>query len=126
MARISPTQRTRKVIRDVPGCNQIVETFNHFSNTRRDLFGFADILQADLVSGSLIAIQVTGGGNLSARRRKILAERRALYWLVCGGRIEIHDWRKVKVKRGGKAVRYECRTEEIRLEDFVEEAAVWQ
>ena len=35
---------------------------------------------------------------------------RALPLLVAAGwRVEVHGWRKVKVKRGGKAIRWACR-----------------
>ena len=123
----SPTQRTIKELKKAGGFYQIVEHFNHFSNTRRDLFGFLDLLHLDPISLAIVGIQVTGGGNLSARRTKILGERRdqAEAWLRCGGRILIHDWRKVKLKRGGKAMRWRCREVEITLKDFIAEVNVF-
>ena len=105
---------------------QVVEVFNHFSNTRKDLFGFADILAVR--KGAIVAIQVTGGGNYSARYNKMRQERReeVLTWLEGGGLVEIHDWRKVKRKRGGKAMVWECRMGNFTLEDIPPDpASVW-
>jgi hypothetical protein len=59
----------------------------------KDLFGFADIL-AISPSRGMLAVQATGGGNGPARVAKIKAEPRAAIWLACGGRIQVHDWRK--------------------------------
>lgn len=122
MAGKSPTQRTTAVLRKAGQLYQVVETFNVWSNTRSDLWGFIDILTFCAVSGRLVGIQVTGGGNGAARRTKILTERReqALAWLRAGCTIEVHDWVKRKLKRGGKAVRWRCRVTPITIEDFSE------
>lgn len=127
---MSPTQRSLKLLRGQGYLCEVVERFNHFSNTRRDLLGFIDVLalhekRLRIHSGAIIApgivgVQVTGGGNLAARRTKILTERRdqALRWLYCGGGIEIHDWRKVALKRGGKRKVWRPRIVELTLADF--------
>ena len=123
MAGKSPTSRTLAELRKSgTGCWQIVETFNHWSNTRSDLLGFIDILHICAVPPKIVGIQVTGGGNGSARRTKILTERRekALAFLAAGGEIVIHDWVKRKLKRGGKAMRWRCRVTPITMADFAE------
>ena len=58
----------------------------------------------------------------AAHRRKILEEctELALEWLACGGVIEIWSWAKQKVKRGGKAMRWTPKVEEIMEESFDE------
>ncbi|MBE3637375.1 hypothetical protein [Mangrovicoccus algicola] len=63
-------------------------------------------------------VQVTSGSNASARVSKILEEPRALIALLGGFEIVVHGWRKVKVKRGGKAMRWEPRIVPVNAEDF--------
>ena len=73
----------------------------------RDLFGFIDLIAASPSKG-ILGVQATGGGNMSARASKTRLEPRAAIWLAAGGRIQIHDWVKVK---GSK--QRECRILEI-------------
>ena len=42
----------------------------------------------------------------------------AIEWLKCNGFIEVWGWRKLKLKRGGKAMRWVPRIKEITLGDF--------
>lgn len=95
------------------------ESQNPFSGKRKDLFGFIDLVALDPDRGT-IGIQVTSGSNHAARRKKILTDCReaALMWLRCNNLIEIWSWSKRKVKRGGKAVRWTPRVEQITLESF--------
>ena len=60
----------------------------------------------------ILAVQTTSTG-VAERIAKIRAEPRAQHWLDCGGLIEVWGWRKLKVKRGGTAVRYELRVETV-------------
>ncbi len=76
----------------------------------RDFLGFADLVICSPSRG-IAAVQVTGGGNLSARAIKTRQEPRAAIWLASGGRIIIHDWRK----RAKQKLR-ECVTLEITKE----------
>ena len=73
----------------------------------KDFFGFADLIACSPSRGTM-AIQVTGGGNGSARVLKIRNEPRHAIWLACGNRIQVHDW----VKRAGQKER-ECKITEI-------------
>lgn len=73
----------------------------------RDFFGFADLICCSPMRGTM-AVQVTGGGNGSARAIKVRNEARAAIWLACGNRIQVHDW----VKRSGQKER-ECKILEI-------------
>jgi len=119
----SATSRSLERLRKDGAMVQLVETTNVWSGTKKDLFGFLDVLA--LYPGRIVGIQVTGGGNLSARRKKILGERRkqSLAWLHAGGEVLIHDWRKTKPRRGGKALRWTCREVAITLEDYLDD--VW-
>ena len=66
----------------------------------KDCYGFADLLAASPSRGIML-VQVTGGAgrsNANARISKIchpdLASMAAI-WLASGGRIQVHNWRKV-------------------------------
>lgn len=121
MSKTSPTQRTLAYLRKC-GCDAaITEKWNPHAKVRQDLFGFVDILYLPVTyDGPMVAVQTTSGSNHAARRTKILGCPVAKRWLECGSRIEIWSWSKKKVKRGGKAVRWEHRIERITLTDFEE------
>lgn len=85
------------------------------AGTRRDLFGFIDIIAID--TDAIVAIQAcTQTGK--AHREKILDCEYSLAWLKTGNKIELWVWRKIKVKRGGKAVRWTPKIENITVEDY--------
>lgn len=115
----SPTQRSLKHLREEGWEVAIVEKWNQFSKQRQDLFGFADLLA--MRPGEIAAIQVTSTG-VAARRKKILAEPRALDWILAGGTIYIHGWRKLKQKKKdgtySKVAKYTIREEEVIESDF--------
>ena len=101
----SPTSRTLKRLRAEGWTAEVTER----------LFRFIDVLAIHPERGTL-AVQATSGSNLSARVAKIRAEPRALIWLHAGKghhRIQVWAWRKLKVKRGGKAIRWMPKIEEI-------------
>lgn len=89
--------------------------------TRKDLFGFADLIALDKSGGPPILIQVTSRSNVSARIKKIRTEGTgkgqhavelaeiAEWWLRAGGRIFVEGWEK-------KGNRWGCREEEITLD----------
>ncbi len=79
-----------------------------------DLFGFADICAMKLGEVPVL-VQTTTGSNLAARRTKIYASDLAALALQSGFRIVLHGWRKLKVKRGGKAMVWTLREEEVTL-----------
>lgn len=112
----TPTQRTLKRLREAGWEAAVVEKWNPHARIRQDLFGFADVL-AFKPGQTPILCQVTTTGT-AARIRKIKEEPRALSALKSGFRIEVHGWRKVKVKRGGKAMRWEPRIIPVTQEDF--------
>ena len=101
---MSPTQRSKQLLSDNGWTVAIVERWNPHARIRQDLFGFADLLAIKPNMAPLLA-QVTSTGWQS-RIDKILDEPLALLALRSGFRIEVHGWRKLKVKRGGKAVRW--------------------
>jgi hypothetical protein len=78
-----------------------------------DLFNIIDILALD---GGIVGIQVCGNDYMDHVRkvREDEAENTRA-WLEAGGRLEIHAWRKVKVKRGGKAMQWKPRVADVML-----------
>lgn len=123
MAKISNTSRTLEYIRNKGWIADKVEQFNSYAGKfgqRKDMFGFADIVA--LGEKSIIAIQSCGQA-FSEHDKKITEDENvapnALLWLECGGRLILIGWRKVKLKRGGKAMRWQPRIKEYTIDDFI-------
>jgi hypothetical protein len=108
----SPTQRSLEKLRK-EGCDlvAVVERWNPHARIRQDLFGIIDILA--IKEGETIAVQSTSGSNVSKRIQKMEESDAINFIRKAGWTIHIHGWRKVKVKRGGKAMKWECRTVDI-------------
>jgi hypothetical protein len=111
-----------RALREMGRVCGIVEKFNPYAGPhgiRQDLFGFIDIIALDPERG-VVAIQSTGQ-DFSGHYKKLTQERNENVheWLKTpGATLELWGWRKVKVKRGGKAVRWKPRIQEIKLEDL--------
>jgi len=71
---------------------------------RKDLFGWIDVIA--LAPGKILAVQVCAGSSVAAHIRKIEGERGDAFraWIGAGGAAEVWGWRKIKAKRGGKAM----------------------
>lgn len=110
---MTPTKRTLQRCRKLGWIPDVTERWLPRTRRRKDLFGFIDVLAINLqgTASDLIGIQCTAGSCVSARVKKITTDPdvkgKAIAWLEAGGRIEVWGWRKLKVKRGGKAVRWE-------------------
>ena len=104
---MTPTARTLRALKADGWTAEVVERWNPHARVRHDLFNVADILA---VRGrETLAVQVTAGSCVSARVAKLRAST-ALPLLHCAGwRVEVHGWRRLKVRRGGKAMRWACR-----------------
>ena len=104
------TQKTMRSLRDKGLVCAIVEKWNAYVGThgiRQDLFGIIDILALDPKRG-VVGIQSTGQ-DFSAHVKKITIDRyqETFDWLSTPGTsLELWGWRKIKVKRGGKALRW--------------------
>ncbi len=110
----STTTRSKKALADDGWYPETVEHWNHYTQRRHDLFKFADIIAMKTGETPLL-VQTTTGTNLAARRDKIYASDLAALALQSGFRIILHGWRKLKVKRGGKAMRWAVLEEEVTL-----------
>jgi len=120
---LSPTQRTLRELRNQGRICGIVERFNQYAGPhgiRQDLFGFIDIIALDPERG-IIGVQSCGQA-FAEHYRKITEERNqeCFEWLRCGGKVELWGWRKLKIKRGGKAMRWQPRVQEITQKDLDE------
>ncbi len=111
MAGLSPTQRTLKAMREQGRLSGIVEKFQRFGGKfgiRQDLFGFIDIICIDPKDG-IIAIQ-SCGQDFSSHVNKLKEDRNeAVFEWLKHAPLELWGWRKVKLKRGGKAMRWKAR-----------------
>ena len=122
MAGMSPTQRTIRELKNLGRRCAIVEKWNAFAGPhgcRSDLFGIIDVLALDPERG-VVGIQCCGS-DFAAHFRKITEERaqETRDWLSTKGTsLELWGWRKVKVKRGGKAMVWRPRIREITMEDI--------
>ncbi len=118
----SYTQMTLHRLRDMGCAVEKVEKFNAYAGPfgrREDAFGFLDIIALSPGRG-IVGIQSTGPSGHSEHRRKILTNEFAPLWLECGGIIELWSWRKLLVRTGGKAMRWQPRIEVITLEDLAQ------
>ena len=119
MAGLSPTQRTIRELKKMGRTCGIVEKWNSFAKIRQDLFGIIDIIALDPIRG-VVGIQCTGQA-FSEHYKKLTEEKaqETMDWLETPGTaLELWGWRKIKVKRGGKAERWTPRVQEITLDDF--------
>jgi hypothetical protein len=83
--------------------------------------GFGDILAWQPGVG-IVAVQTTTRAHQANRFTKITTDPKvrpnAEAWVRSGGRLVIHGWAKVKLRRGGLATRWEMSFRELTLADF--------
>jgi len=116
MPRSSAVPRTLKALRDEGLSPWVVESYNAFSGKRNDMYGFADIIAID--SDLTLGVQVCGQ-DFSSHVTKLTVERAAevMAWLECPSRkVLLVGWRKLKAKRGGKAMVFKPRIMEFRVD----------
>lgn len=65
----------------------------------------------------LVGVQ-SFGQDFAEHKRKVLASKAAPIWLATGAAIELWGWRKLKVKRGGKAMVWTPRIHRLTKKDF--------
>jgi len=117
-----PTQRTIRELKNNGRVCAIVEKWNpHVGphGIRQDLFGIIDVLALDPERG-VVGVQCCGG-DFASHYRKMTEERaqEVMDWLQTPGTVlEIWSWRKVKLKRKGKAMVWRPKIREITLKDL--------
>lgn len=102
---MTPTQRSLALLRAEGWHCEVVERFNPHTKTRHDLFGIADLIAIKPGEKPRL-VQTTSGSNAAARVSKITALDLTPHVLASGFAIEVHGWRRLLVKRGGKAKRW--------------------
>ena len=104
-SKTSPTKRSLDYLRNRGWECAITEHWNPFAKIRKDLFGFIDILCMNPARGFL-AVQTTAYPNGLARVKKIQGLDTSTAFLLAGGRIQIHEWKKVKNRWEVKVINY--------------------
>ena len=119
---LSATQRTLRALREQGLVCAIVEKWNPYGGPhgiRQDLFGIVDVLALDPRRG-FVGVQCCSGA-FAAHMRKMTEEKaqECIDWLKTPGSVlEIWSWRKLKVKRGGKAMIWQPRIHIFYLGEF--------
>ena len=116
---ISNTSRTLEYLRSQGWEADKVEQFNPYAGKfgqRKDLFGIIDIVA--LSEHGITGIQ-SCGSSFSEHNNKILESPLALKWLEKGGTLILIGWRKIKLKRGGKAMRWSPRIKKYTRDEFI-------
>lgn len=118
-----PAQRTLEYLRNEGYMVGMVERFLSHAGSfgvRQDLFGLFDLLAVKPEEG-IIGVQCFTTAWAEHYDKFFHSnEQESITWLKSGGRIELWGWRRLKVKRGGKAIRWEPRIEVITLENYNE------
>lgn len=70
-----------------------------------DLWNFLDILVLDGLPG-VLGIQACSSSDLNPHIEKIKNNPYVMPYLQAGNRLQIHAWRKTKLFRGSKAIRW--------------------
>lgn len=113
MAKTSPMQRTLEVIKKNETKYWIVEIYKTWAKRKVDLFNIIDLLVLD---DGFLGIQVCGT-DWAPHVRKLMGDEseNTRAWLENQGRLELWGWRKIKKKRGGKAMVWKPRIADILL-----------
>ena len=121
---MSPTSRTLKVIRDDGWMAGIVERFitagkNRAFGNRSDLFGIFDIIAVQnnlpFPYPGTLGIQVFSTAWREHEEKMVENGDAVRTWIKAGNGIELWGWRKLKLKRGGKAFRWTPKIKRVLL-----------
>lgn len=88
----SPTVRSLAKLRKEGYVAEIVEKFNSFTKTRKDLWGIIDILA--IRRDEVLGVQTTSWANVSARVKKITDSEHIGAIREAGIRVVVHGWKK--------------------------------
>lgn len=89
---MTPTQRSLAYLREQGYLVEIVEKWNSFTKTRKDLWGWCDLLA--IKRDKVLAVQVTASG-VAARVKKIQASDTLPRVREAGIVVHVHGWRKL-------------------------------
>ena len=110
----SPMQRNLAEIKKTDKLYQIVEYYHAHARKSFDLFNIIDLL---VLGSDTLGIQVCGK-DFASHKTKIMVEHRdkTTAWLKAGNRLEVWGWRRLKKKRGGKAMFWSPRIAVVTLQ----------
>lgn len=86
------TNRSTKLLEAEGYKVALVEHWNHYTQRRHDLFGFADLLA--IRENEILFVQSTSASNVSSRINKIEGHENTPHVRKAGIRIEVHGWKK--------------------------------
>lgn len=114
---MSPTQRSLKWLRKNGFVAEVVERWNPWSRTRKDLFGIVDIVAIKRGSNGVCGVQATSKDHISARVKKAQDSEHLGTWLAAGNSFIVHGWGKFtkRNKSGAKSKIKEWRLVERQL-----------
>ena len=112
MRGVSSFQRSRKFLGDKGWV--VWKTENHYQGRSHDLANIYDAIGFS-PEGDTYLLQFCGGSDYKAHVRKMMEEfpHNVRIPLVCKTRVLLIGWRKLLVKRGGKAMHWVPRIAEI-------------
>ncbi|HEC64953.1 hypothetical protein LCGC14_0918350 [marine sediment metagenome] len=94
MTKISPMQRSLKLLRENGYTCWITEYWNPWSKTKSDLFSFIDIIA--IKKNETIGVQTTTQAHQAERVKKILGSKYYPIVKSAKWRVVVHGWRKLK------------------------------
>lgn len=94
---MTPSARSMAYLRQQGYRVEIVEKWNAFTRTKKDLFGCIDLLAVG--NGHTLAVQVTSRSNMASRRAKILAAEAFPDMMRSGWQVWLHGWAKNRSNR---------------------------
>ena len=89
---MNPMQRSLKYLRNLGYYCEVTEHWNPWSKTRKDLWGWCDILCLGPLH--ILAVQTTSKSNMAARKKKILASDTFKLVRALGVLVVVHGWGK--------------------------------
>ncbi|MCM8788044.1 MAG: hypothetical protein NC935_08365 [Candidatus Omnitrophica bacterium] len=92
-----------------------VEFFNRYSGKKLDLFNLFDTLA--IFNHAIYGIQITSSNNFAIHHRKMIENKNLFFWLDTEAFAWLISWSKKKIKRGGKAYKWEAKIREYYLMD---------
>lgn len=88
----SPTTRSLAKLRKDGYLAEVVEKFNSFTKTRKDLWGIIDILA--IRRDEVLGVQTTSWGHVPDRVKKITDSENIGAIREAGVRVVVHGWKK--------------------------------
>ncbi len=116
MSKVSPTQRTLKLLRNEGYTAQVVEKFVSWIHSRIDLFHCIDIVAVRSDIQGVLGVQTTSQTHASDHVKKALGVKELQVWLEAGNKFEVWSWGKKGAR--GKAKKWQVDKRKITLDNL--------